>query len=646
MENTRFKRNDNLAPFFDSSKNDSKAVPRSSFDLSRSHSFQLNFGMLSVADCIETVPNGTYQLNTILNAQFRVPTNRKLINNCRLFVEYYYCKESDLWEGAQNTITKGRSGNINKEYPQLVFNFKRPSDFETVRYDTPDSLMDDFGLPCSYAHDPNKEGYKQTKSYQPIEFNSQSSNDIKLLEDNDNLFINALPFVMYQKVCRDFYLPKNLIQNNKHILPDNEQHFILPYDATKVGYLSYISDVESQTTISPSGYVDLHDVSFANANTRVILAQKRFRQLRGDTFTTAFPFPDGIRGDIPTLDLTTDISDLAVTVPSYDFLVPSLSVRNSQGSTKDLVWTSEEGVHFSNTAGIVENTPIVTTSHRVTVPEQDATVNLVDFKTSITMNDIRTLEAFTVFQERMAQTDGDYSDMIKAQFGYSNVKSSRKPVYIGGYYQDILVNSIYQTSESSGNSPLGRQSGIGVSSGRNNIGSFTAPDYGYIMAIVSCVPELYYNTGIERMFSRRVQSDKYFPIMNDLPPQAILNKELFVKGDSAIDEDIFAYQERFSEYKSRRNILTGKGRFYTELNVNEGDDSVQPIDIYDNARAIQKPIIRTPNLNANFVTADNVDLSVFSVTDEMPIDIDFGSQVRAILPMPYVSTPGGDDDNY
>lgn len=643
MENTRFKRNDNLAPFFDSSKNDSKAVPRSSFDLSRSHSFQLNFGMLSVADCIETIPNGTYQLNTILNAQFRVPTNRKLINNCRLFVEYYYCKESDLWEGAQNTITKGRSGNINKEYPQLVFKFQRPDEFETVRYDTPDSLMDDFGLPCSYAHDPNKEGYKPINSYQPIEFHSQQSTDIKLLEDNDNLFINALPFVMYQKVCRDFYLPKNLIQNNKNILPDNEQHFILPYDATKVGYLSYDSDVESQTSMSPSGYVDLNDVSFSNTTTRVILAQKRFRQYRGDTFTTSFPFPDGIRGDIPTLDLTGDTDNLSIVIPSRSITVPEQRSRALSGSGSALIWNSAEGVHLFDVADVPQNVNIGHPSFNLSIPEQSIGTSI---STSITLNDLRTLEAFTVFQERMAQTDGDYSDMIKAQFGYSNVKSSRKPVYIGGYFQDILVNSIYQTSESSGNSPLGRQSGIGVSSGRNNIGSFTAPDYGYIMAIVSCVPEVYYNTGIERMFSRRVQSDKYFPIMNDLPPQAILNKELFVKGDTSIDEDIFSYQERFSEYKSRRNILTGKGRFYTALDVNEGESSVHPIDIYDNARAIQKPIIRTPNLNANFVTADNVDLSVFSVTDEMPIDIDFGSQIRAILPMPYVSTPGGEDDNY
>lgn len=172
--------------------------------------------MLSVADCIETIPNGTYQLNTVLNAQFRVPTNRKLINNCRLFVEYYYCKESDLWEGAQNTITKGRSGNINKEYPKLIFNFKRSgNNFDYVRYDTPDSLMDDFGLPCSYAHDPTKEGYKPVNSYQPIEFHTQNSKDIKLLEDNDNLFINALPFVMYQKSVEIFIYLKILFRRTK-----------------------------------------------------------------------------------------------------------------------------------------------------------------------------------------------------------------------------------------------------------------------------------------------------------------------------------------------------------------------------------------------------------------------------------------------
>lgn len=659
MDNSRFNRNDNLAPFFDTSKQKKLEIKRSAFDYGRSHSFQLKFGMLSVADCFPTLPNSNYKLSCNLNAIFRNPTVRKLINNCRLFVEYFYCREGDLWEGAHNTVTKGRSGNIQKEYPSLGFNFLPPSpEFGTVEgtffaYDTPDSLIDDFGIPCTHEHNRNYEGddkISPINSFMPVFADSNDSfmdkNNSLGLENNENLYINALPFFMYQKIWRDYYLNKNLSYGNKNILPDNEEHFIIPYEQDFIYYLDYnqpLGNNQVGNLSSLSMFDKISDVNMTDPDTPLILAQKRFRQYRGDYFTTAFPFPEGIRGDIPTLKIDSDTSDLQILIPSTS-VVPSL---RGNGNKIVMFSTAINGTPRTFPILLDGNNQLVNDADGSTMVtseiKKDGLIN-GSIQSSITLNDIRQLEAFTKFQERMARTDGDYSEMINAQFGSKTVKTSRKPTYIGGFYQDILVNSVYQTSESTSDSPLGRQSGIGVSTGEHYINDFYSDDYGYIMAIISCVPEVYYINGIDKMFSVRSQSDKYFPLMNELPPQPILNKELFVCGDDSVDNDVFAYAERFSEFKSRRNLITGKGRFFNSIGSGY-NIGLSPVDEFDSARAIMRQFKDTPNFNNDFVQATDVDMSPFSVRDEMPLDIDFGSRVTAVLPMPYITLPGGTDEN-
>lgn len=663
---SRFNRNDNLAPFFDSSKLKQKDVSRSAFDYGRSHSFQTRFGLLCVADCFPTLPNSNYKLSCQLNAAFRNPTVRKLINNCRIFVEYFYCRESDLWEGSHNLVTKGRSGSIQKEYPSLIFNTLpgsggSDSTENYVGFDTPDSLLDDFGIPCSVVRDFSEDGSYPIDSFEPIAHNDFSISGVAntigsykniALQNNKGLYINALPFFMYQKVWRDFYVNKNLAYQNKNLLPDNEEHFIIPYNQDSIMFLDYSNaSGDSQKSYVLENDVFFHDYNMTFENTPLYLAQKRFRQYRGDYFTTAFPFPDGIRGDIPTLDLTSDTTDLSITIPDLN-----LTGMNGNVPVDDIVLTtsgqtlyalaspsvtSPNYVDFKEivSTGTSAGGSSVTNVSKIKGVSGTTVTTPLSFSTSVTLNDIRALEAMTEFQMKMAQTDGDYHDMIKAQFGKSRVKSSRQPVYIGGFYQDILVNSVFQTSQSSSDSPLGRQSGIGVSSGEHYIDDFFSDDYGYIMAVLSVVPEVYYTTGLDRMHSTRVQSDVYFPVFNNLAPQPILNKEIFVSGDSSRDNDVFAYAERYSNFKSRRNLLTGQGRFYLY-----NDGTYEPLSIYDNSRAIVRNFHETPNFNNDFVQATDVDMSAFSVSTENPLDIDFGSKVTAILPMPYITVPGGDDD--
>ena len=231
----------------------------------------------------------------------------------------------------------------------------------------------------------------------------------------------------------------------------------------------------------------------------------------------------------------------------------------------------------------------------------------------------------------MARTNGSYNEMIYAQFGHNPKSNSREAIYIGGSFQDILQNSIFQTSESTNESMLGRQVSTGVSASYNKLGEFTAEDHGYVMVLMSIVPDTVYINGIDRKDTALTMEEQYFPIFNNLSAEAILNRELYVSGDTTTDNDAWGWAERFSEYKSRENKVVG----FSQLKNNQ--------DEYDSALVMARRFEQTPNLNAKFVTGipSNVDLSSFSSTDEPPFDFIVRRDVTVNYPMPYKTIPQG-----
>ena len=106
---------------------------------------------------------------------------------------------------------------------------------------------------------------------------------------------------------------------------------------------------------------------------------------------------------------------------------------------------------------------------------------------------------------------------------------------------------------------------------------------------------------------------------------------MYVSGTSADDENLYGYAERFSEYKARRNKVTG----FSSLDSTD--------DEYDSALIMARKFSSTQNLNAHFVTGtpDNVNLNCFASTEEPPFDFAIIQDVRAKLPMPYITVPQG-----
>lgn len=643
MAEKRYNRLDNQSPVQSQVENTKLDVKRSAFDFSTIHSGNaLPYALIPV-DCFDVVPGENISISLANVVEFRNPTTRQILNGCRIYYHSYYNRLPDLWEGAKNWLDTGLSGNINLQRPRLIWTFKNSDSIVyTVNSCTPMSLLNFLGLPAEAL----------SKNFPPLrsfEFAlSSSSSSVSYGFDtlsNEPSFFPADCAFAYQRNWRDYYANRNLLQNNKMWFPDNEETFILSYGCTEAVALNYGDEAFSKNSFyrlyNLTGLVSIPNDRITsvtpepnNPSTSVVssdpvtiasrapnLSGLKFRQFRGDRFSTALPFADLIRGEIPVLNVNSE---------SYK----SLNLRIYGGgsfSDSHLEW--EFSPSGNNTVNLVTNVGGFSTG------QGPGEVGVKIPASELTMNAIRSLETMTVFKERMARInsrDSYYNGFIEAQFGTNPKYHDRRGTYIGGCYQDFAFSSVTQMSESSDNSPLGTKAGQGVSSGNGNIThDFYCSDFGWIQTYMSIVPDVFYTQGVPRMFSKKTQLEMYFPLFNNLAPQYIKDQELFVSSSESNNQDVFAYEDRYSEYKSRPNRVSGFMSLSPEVAA------------YDSAKIMARRFTSSPQLNSQFVTGvpENVDMSVFTVTDEPPFDFSCGISVRRVSPMPYTAVPGAMSSN-
>ena len=179
--------------------------------------------------------------------------------------------------------------------------------------------------------------------------------------------------------------------------------------------------------------------------------------------------------------------------------------------------------------------------------------------TSASINDIR--EAFQLqrFLERDQRSGSRYIEIILAHFQTVNPDFRlQRPEFLGATSSMVNVSPVANTSEDATNKQ-GELTGIGTVSQSGNafIKSFT--EHGVILGLASVRSDLTYQQGLDKMWSRRDRYDYYWPVLQGLGEQAILNKEIYYDGVDA-QENVFGYGERFSEYKYKNSVITSQFR--------------------------------------------------------------------------------------
>lgn len=572
---------------------------RSRFDLSRITNITADVGQIIPFDLIPTLPGDSFDLN-IKFALDTLPLVQSSLTNYKVLFHWYYMKNRDLWKGWKTFITKGRSGNVdwlqiprvNLEEPLATRYYDFHND-EFVDDTDPDerialsdvlpvgknSLASFLGVPSQYdgiVH-VDEIGNNPTinKNYLPYVIfpksaDPRSLSSVQLYNMRQAIdtgfhpysFPNALPFMMYQSIVKHNYVNQNLLQGNTALFPEmGDDDWLLPatFDDDYVNYVdgTYITGSNDKVNF---------DGIFSSDETKVDLRLLRYAMFDDDYFTTGLPWLQ--RGDAQTLETQIDFSDFPELNKTLQLLDSDYSAGVSGSDQFGAIATNiasqgnAEIKAFDNDSGALDWSPSMKTNfsnnmnnffQRLHITLPSGSIN-----TSITANQLRTLIATSVWQERNARVDGSYNRMIFQHWALNPHSEEHLPTYIGGTAGYVNFSTIIQNSESTNTSPLGATAGYGSLQGSDKVNTFRCDDYGYIMGILIIKPNTVYQQGVERcMACENVFDDFIQPEFEGLSPQPILNKELYVSETTSDNDDLFCYQERNTSYKVRQNVNRG-----------------------------------------------------------------------------------------
>lgn len=601
------------------------------FDESMVHTTTGDVGALIPMDVFKCYIGDRLELKTSFFIDCLNPMVRPMLSRVRAYVHYYYSRATDLWEGYQNFLTTGRQGNINKTLPYvnssngLTGTMKDASGnfTQNIQMTTPMSLASYLGFGWNVfpkqlngTHAQNviypyglQENLYRTLPY--IRLFTPDSDESVISNWTYTLTapLNALPFAMYQRIYRDYYLNKNLSQNNKNWFPDNEDRWIMDYETTNARTVTGLGNREDNftpTSITVENYED------QTKNDEPVLGMLRYRQYRGDYFTEALPWQ--YRGQEPTMtSWTQEVWNNGTTHEIQ-------AAETKSGATRLVIQRIGSQDNGEPTSYTQDNVP--------------STGGLgFGLRTAYTANQIRELFVMAEWKERMAKTNGDYNQMMLAQYGENPHIHDRVPTYIGGCAVDLNTSVVTQTSGDSQNSILGEQGGRMSAICNANIGNFRCPDNGFVMAILSIVPDVTYNPqGIPREMKGNItMAEEMFPLFNNLAPQGITESEI-TRVSPESDTKLWGWQERFANLKYRRNRNSGL--------IGLPPDQAPEYATRTWARNFRYYV---PSLNNAFVTMapPNVRRDMFTAPTEPMFLIQFASRIGAVRHLPYKQEAAG-----
>lgn len=253
--------------------------------------------------------------------------------------------------------------------------------------------------------------------------------------------------------------------------------------------------------------------------------------------------------------------------------------------------------------------------------------------TSATINAIRLAFQVQRLLERDARGGTRYTESILSHFGVRSPDMRlQRPEYIGGGSTPIVVNGVAQTSATGvtgSNTPAGNLAATATMITRDGHDfRYAATEHGYIIGVANVRGENTYQQGLRRHWSRLTRYEFYYPVFSHLGEQSVLNKEIFVTGNTTQDNAVFGYQERFGEMRYAPSEITGLFR----------STAAGTLDFWHLAQRFAT----LPTLNQTFIEenppVDRVIAVPSSTGKQLLMDCLF--EVDAVRPLPMYGVPG------
>jgi len=253
--------------------------------------------------------------------------------------------------------------------------------------------------------------------------------------------------------------------------------------------------------------------------------------------------------------------------------------------------------------------------------------------TAATINQLRQSFQIQKLLERDARGGTRYTEIVRAHFGVISPDARlQRPEYLGGGSSPIIISPIAQTSgtgASGQTTPLASLAAVGTGLARGHGFTQSFTEHGVVIGLVSVRADLTYQQGLPRMWSRSTRYDFYFPAFAMLGEQSVLNKEIYVTGDTAQDNNVFGYQERCAEYRYKPSQISSLFK----------STSAGTIDPWHLAQRFTS----LPTLNSTFIQENPPVDRVVAVGDDangQQFLLDTFFDCKTARPMPLYSVPG------
>lgn len=246
--------------------------------------------------------------------------------------------------------------------------------------------------------------------------------------------------------------------------------------------------------------------------------------------------------------------------------------------------------------------------------------------TAASVNDLRFAFQLQKQLERLARGGSRYTEYIQSAFGVTSGDARlQRSEFLGGRRTPLNIQQVAQTSSSTESSPLGDVGAYSLSAGRSGcIKSFTEHS---IVIGLACIRYFHtYQQGIPAWHRRLRRVDLYDPVFSTIGEQPVMKTELYAGADK---DEIFGYQEAWSDLRRKENVVSGALRTGSGANL----DFWHFGDNYANA----------PTLNAQFIKENPENLNrtlAFDITPQTPpFILDFWFNQTGYLPLPAYSVP-------